>query len=322
MTDPGEKLLDRVVERIAQGLDALGLNGTRLRWRWNRRRRDLAESGMQAAVLWRSASSPHKMCPACRALVPRTAGRCTECGASLAAVRAPGIGRALSNILPGATAATSLLLLANGALFLLMLVSSLRAGTAPGLLSQFDGLSLVRFGSGFSPLTMDRGEWWRLVTPIFLHGGLLHFGFNSYALLQIGPLVEAEYGTERFAFVYLASGILGNLASQSLRTVNTVGASGALCGLIGLLLVFGIRKGGIAGTSFRSAMTQYAVYLLVFSLLPGVDLLCHLGGFAGGFLLGWIVPAGPARSRATAALWDALAFGSIALVLYSFYRVA
>ena len=71
------------------------------------------------------------------------------------------------------------------------------AGCSPS----FDGLTLVRLGS-LNALTLGHGEWWRLLTPIFLHGGLLHFALNTYALVQIGPLVEEEYGTERFAVIY------------------------------------------------------------------------------------------------------------------------
>lgn len=326
----GRSALDGAVELLARAMDALGLNGTRLRWKWNRRRRDLGETGLRTAVLFRSATSRYKMCPSCRALVPRSASVCPECTATLAAVRAPGIGRLVSNVLPGATAATSLLLLANGALFVLMLMLTLSSGRAGGLFSAFDTITLIRFGSGLSVLTLGHAEWFRLVTPIFLHGGLLHFAFNSYALLQIGPLVEEEYGTERFAVVYLASGIVGNVFSQLVRpflpwmnpTVNTVGASGAICGLIGLMLVYGMRRGGVLGTSFRSGMGQYALYILVFSFLPGVDGLCHLGGFVGGFLLGWVVPTGPFRSRGSALLWDALVLLSVVAILLSFYQVA
>lgn len=312
----------------------MGLNGTRLRWKWNQKRRELGESRLKTAVLLRSATSRYKMCPACRALVPRSATVCTECGEGLAAVRAPGLGRLVSNVIPGATAVTSLLLLVNGALFALMLMSTLSSGRSRGLLGAFDPITLVRFGSGLSVLTIAHGDWWRLITPIFLHGGLLHFAFNSYALLQLGPLVEAEYGTERFAVVYLLSGILGNVFSQMLRPVlaevlpwlssgvNTVGASGAICGLIGLMLVYGMRRGGAHGSIFRASMTQYAIYLFIFSFLPGIDLLCHLGGFLGGFLLGWVVPTGPFRSRRTAALWEGLVLASVVLILFSFYRAA
>jgi len=313
--------LDRVVEALAGALDALGLNGTRLRWRWNQRRRDLGEAGLKTEVMWRSATAPHKMCRSCRALVPRSARVCTSCGEPLATVRAPGIGRLMANVLPGATATTSLLLLVNGVLFALILMTQLKQGGGVGLLSTFDGRTLVRFGSGLSPATVGLGEWWRLVTPIFLHGGLLHFAFNSYALIQLGPLVEEEYGTERFAVLYVLSGIGGNVFSQCLRDTNTVGASGAICGLMGLLLACGMRRGGAIGGSIRASMMQSAIYMLIFSFLPGIDLLCHIGGLVTGFALGWIVPSGPIRGRAAATGWDLLLFAVLALILWCFWQM-
>jgi rhomboid protease GluP len=322
-------LIDRVVFFVADTLDALGLNGTRLRWKWNQKRMQLGESGMRAENLWRSARSKHKMCPSCRALVPRGAQTCEECGTPLASVRAPGFGRMIANVLPGATAATSLILLANGFWFLMTMMAQVKTGEGGfGLFSHFDGELLYRFGSGFSLATLS-GEWWRIVTPIFLHGGILHFFFNSYVLLQLGPLVEDEFGTERFWVMYLLCGIAGSAASQfgseliRGRAVNTVGASGAILGLIGLLLVHGWRRGGTGGEAIKRAMMRYAVYIVIFSfVVPGIDNINHAGGFACGALLGLIVPSGSYRNRSVAAAWEVAAIAGVLLVVYSFYGVA
>ena len=315
-------MLDRIVDLVARGLDALGLGGTRLRWRWNRRRRDLGEAGLRAAVASRSATGRYKMCPACRALVPKSAWTCTECGAGLAGVRAPGLGRLVSNVLPGATAVTGLIFLVNGLLFLLVLLAPVAGAEAEGRLMRLDFASLLRYGAGYGPLTFQLGEWWRLVTPIFLHGGLLHIVFNTIVLLQLGPLVEEEYGTERFLFVYLASGVAGNLASQFLGSRPTVGASSAILGLMGLLLVYGLRRGGVFGRNLSSSIGRWAIYIFIFSLLPGVDFLSHAGGFVCGGALGLVVPPGPFRSRATALLWEGLALAATVVVLASFYLMA
>ncbi len=316
-----------MVDLLARGLDALGFNGTRLRWRWNARRRDLGEASLRAEVIARSARGRFKMCPSCRALVPKSAWTCTECGRGLASVRAPGIGRAVANVLPGATAVTGLIFLVNGLLFLLTILSPV-ADTGEGgpegiaRFLRLDTITLLRYGAGFGPLTFQLGEWWRLVTPVFLHGGLLHIVFNSMVLLQLGPLVEEEYGTERFFLAYLFSGITGNLASQYLGSRPTVGASSAILGLMGLLLVYGFRRGGVFGQNIRSAMTRYLVYIFIFSLLPGVDLLSHAGGFAGGCLLGIAMPPGPFRNRATALLWEGLALAAVVVLLASFFMMA
>ncbi|HXV77891.1 MAG TPA: rhomboid family intramembrane serine protease [Candidatus Polarisedimenticolaceae bacterium] len=317
-------LLDRLVEFLASSMNALGLNGTRLRWKWNRQRSRWAESGERATNLWRSTKSKHKMCPSCRALVPRGCSRCDECGRELAGVRAPGIGRLVANLLPGATAATSLILLTNGFWFLMTMMAQMKlaGGGGFGLLSGFSGELLYRFGSGWSGATLN-GEWWRVVTPIFLHGGILHFFFNSYVLLQIGPLVEDEYGTERFWVIYLLCGIAGASASQFLRPVNTVGASGALLGMMGLLLVHGWRRGGPTGQALKGAMIRWGVYIAIFGLLlPGIDNINHLGGFVSGAALGFVAGWGPSRGRGRRRVWNMAAGAGVLLVLFSFYMVA
>jgi rhomboid protease GluP len=319
--------LERLIDLIAGAMDALGFNSSRLRWRWQRKREQLSETGMKTRVMWRSAKAKHKMCPACRALVPRSSRKCPECGQGLAGVRAPGIGRLLSNILPGAAGTTSLLLLANGLFFILLLIlppaTGFRQAGGFGRLMSFDVYDLLRVGGGLGSLVINEGEWWRLVTSIFLHGGLIHFGFNSYVLLQLGPLVEESYGTKKFWLIYLCSGIAGNLASQFLEPRDpVVGASGAIVGMIGLLLAYGIRRGGVIGGNIRSGMLRYAIYILVFSLLPGISLLSHAGGFAGGFLLGLIIPAGSCRTPSATSGFRALALAGVMLVLWSFYQVA
>lgn len=320
-------MLDRLVEVWAKLLDALGLNGARVRWRWNKHRRDMGEAGLQAEMVVRGTQVAYKMCPSCRALVPRSARRCTECGATLAGVRAPGVTRLVTNLLPGATATTFSLLLANTFLFAIVLLLPVRLenhepASPLSRLWALDGISLLRYGMGFAELTVTTHEWWRIVTPIFLHGGLLHFVFNSMALVQLGPLVEDEYGTERLAAIYLLCGIAGSAASQLIRGSNTVGASGALCGLLGLLLVHGGRIGGAYGQRLKSVMMQNVVLMIGMSLLPRIDWMNHLGGFAMGCAMGYVAPSGPFRNRGTELVWQILAWLALGLVLASLFAMA
>jgi membrane associated rhomboid family serine protease len=320
-------LLDRLVELAAQALDALGLNGTRLRWKWNKRRRDLGEAGLKATMVVRSTQGTYKMCPSCRALVPRAARTCTECNAPLAGVRAPGVTRVLASLIPGTTATSAGLLLANTAMFAIVLMLPFRApgyepGEPFGRLLSFDDLSLIRYGSGYAPLTLGLHEWWRLITPVFLHGGLLHLIFNSMVLVRLGPLVEEEFGTERLAAIYVACGLAGSAASQFLRHSHTVGASGALCGLLGLLLVHGWKIGGSYGARLRSVMLQNVLLIAVMSFFPSIDWMNHLGGFVAGGVLGAITPSGPFRNRVTEALWQVLAWGAVAIIGISMWAMA
>jgi len=320
----GGGVLDELVALLARAMDAVGLNGRRVLWRWNQRKNRMAEQKQGASVMLRSARGTHKMCPSCRALVPRSARTCTECGASLTGVSAPGFGRVLAQIFPGATAATSLILLVNGFWFVMMIMAQIKAGGGGGLglLRAFGGQLLYRFGAGYG-MAVLRGEWWRLITPIFLHGGILHFGFNSYVLLQLGPLVESEYGRERFWVVYLACGIAGNvLATVFGPQTLVVGASGAIFGLVGLLIVHSGRRGGFGGRQLRSRLVQWAFFMFVISLMPGISFAAHAGGFLGGLVLGWVVPPGELRRRASIRAWDLVAIACALLVLFSFYRIA
>jgi rhomboid protease GluP len=326
-------LVDRLVDAVARVMDALGLNGTRLRWKWNQKRIQMGEAGLKGEILMRSARGKHKMCPGCRALVARSARTCPECDRELATVSAPGIGRMLANVLPGATAATSLLLLVNGFWFALMIMAQIKAGDGAGgfsLFRNFDVELAVRFGAGLSEprLLSDGsatgGEWWRIITPIFLHWGLLHFFFNSYVLLQLGPIVEENFGTARFWVIYLACGISGSLVSQLPRFVITAGASGAIMGLMGLLLVYGWRRGGALGESLKASMLRFGVYILVFSLLMWrtMDHYNHAGGFVCGALLAFVVPSGAYRNKAESTFWQVASLVGVLLVLFAFYKVA
>ena len=320
-------MFDRLVELWARVLDALGLSGARVRWRWSQRRRDLGEAGVRAEMVVRSTQGAYKVCPQCRALVPRAARRCTECDASLAGVRAPGLGRLVSNLIPGVTTTTFFVLLTNALMFAVVLLLPVRLdsydpGATMSRLFGFDPLSLIRYGSGYAGLTLPLGEWWRIVTPVFLHGGLLHFVFNSMALVQLGPLAEDEYGTERMAAIYVVCGIAGSAASQVLRHSHTVGASGALSGLLGLLLVHGWRIGGAYGQRLKSVMLQNTVLMIGMSLLPSIDWMNHLGGFVMGCAMGFIAPSGPFRNRATEVLWQIFAWLALGLVLAALFAMA
>jgi rhomboid protease GluP len=132
------------------------------------------------------------------------------------------------------------------------------------------------------------GQYWRLVTPIFLHAGLLHIGFNLYALFIIGPPVEARFGPRRFLFLYFFSGVSGVLASMAFSPDISVGASGAIFGLIGAYAVFLYQHRQVFGEPGRRLLLNLvfiaAVNLLI-GLAPGIDDWGHLGGLAGGSLL-------------------------------------
>jgi rhomboid protease GluP len=318
-------LLDSIVDWIAGLMDGLGLNGKRLRWKWRQKRFNLGEQSLKTEIAWRAAQTQHKMCSECRALVDRSAKTCPDCGASLSKVSMPGISRSISNLFPGVTAVTGLILLVNGFLFLLLMMAHVKAGIGIGLFRSFDWELLVRFGGGLSvPYPMadgavTGGEWWRLVTPIFLHGSLMHFFFNSFLLVQLGPLAQQLYGS-RFWLIYLLCGLSGSAASQLTRPTMTVGASGAIMGLIGLLLVHGLRNRSQLGQAMKSLLIRLVVYTVVLSFMFSIDHRNHAGGFLCGALLAFMLPEGE-LTKSSVVTWNVLSFFGVLLVLVSFGMV-
>lgn len=131
---------------------------------------------------------------------------------------------------------TQVILVLNVLLFLLLSAAA-QTGFMPALLGGADGSTLILFGAK-SNLGIKQGEFWRLLTPLFLHIGITHLLFNQYALFSFGKEVESLFGTARFAIIYLLSGLFGSLASFAFVPAISAGASGAIFGIIGTLAAF------------------------------------------------------------------------------------
>lgn len=134
------------------------------------------------------------------------------------------------------------------------------------------------------------GEWWRLITPVFLHGGVFHLGFNMYALYAMGPTLEHFYGHARFLALYLLAGFTGNVLSLIMTPNPSLGASTAIFGLLAAQGVFLYRNRAFFGASARPQLINIAVVALinfVIGLSPGIDNWGHLGGFLGGLVFAW-----------------------------------
>lgn len=157
-----------------------------------------------------------------------------------------------------------------------------------------EGVRLAHWGSNVGPLTLG-GQWWRLLTSMFVHGGLLHILFNMAVLLQAGRLVERMFGSARFLALYVVAGVAGSLASVLWNPmVNSVGASGALFGIIGGLFAFMRRPdSGVPGTimrELRGSLSGFLLFNIVAGLVyPHTDNAAHIGGLAGGYLAGLLL---------------------------------
>ena len=147
------------------------------------------------------------------------------------------------------------------------------------------------------------GEWWRVVTSNFVHHDLMHLGFNLYALALAGRLVEELYGSAKNWIAYVVTGVCAmgfshvyNTFWEGIPQLTSGGASGALCGMIGMALVGGHRLGTRAGIRVRDAMGRWAIYLVLFGfLVPFINNAAHGAGFVAGCVMGWFVPLGVGR---------------------------
>jgi membrane associated rhomboid family serine protease len=229
---------------------------------------------------------------------------------------------------------TVIFLVANVFLFVLLALS----GGAENIATS------IGYGAKVNSL-IDRGEWWRFVTPIFLHGGILHLLFNMYGLWVIGPYVEKLYGSGKFVVFWVVTGIAGVVASYlSVRPdmhvssigrflfkaedTPSVGASGALFGLVGVLFVFGIRFRHELPDGFKRAFGTGMIPIIVINLFIGflgrgfIDNAAHLGGLLSGAMLALVVGYKRPGSRGSITIfWHVFQAGALALVLVSFFMV-
>ena len=138
------------------------------------------------------------------------------------------------------------------------------------------------------------GQFWRLLTPVLLHGSPLHIGFNMYALYIFGRVLERYYGHARFLMLYLVAGFAGNAISYLLSTAPSLGASTSIFGLVAAEGIFIYRNRFLFGQNARRQLTNIVTIVginLVLGLSPGIDNWGHLGGLLGGLAFAWF--AGP-----------------------------
>lgn len=173
-------------------------------------------------------------------------------------------------------------IISNILLFIMMVLAS-------GNVFNIDATIAYDFGGLVNYKTMSSPyDLFRLVTSMFLHAGILHLGFNMYALYIFGPQIESFFGKFKYLLIYLGSGIIGGLVSMIFQanSVVSVGASGALFGLIGSLLYFGYHYRVYFGQIIRSQIIPLLVLNLVIGLLAsGINMAAHIGGLIGGILV-------------------------------------
>jgi rhomboid protease GluP len=248
----------------------------------------------------RSASQPRpRLCPACGTLVGATATRCHNCGASMTFSLAAA-SRSISKLMPHAAPVTYTILGLDILLYGLSLLMTIQrsgglgapGGGLRGIFTSLGGISgviLLRLGESL-PLAYVLSQPWRLVTAVFLHGSLIHIGFNMLALVNLCPMVEELYGSARYLFLYVVTGVAGFIASSFVGSVS-IGASGSLLGMIGVLLAVTGSRQSAGARMLRSQIISWLIAIAVLGfLMPGIDNWAHGGGLAAGYLLGRVIP--------------------------------
>lgn len=231
------------------------------------------------------------LCPGCRRLVSTDEPRCPHCGLST-----PGAPWKRTFLFRGFSNSQQLIntiIGVNAVMYLLSLLLSSRgfrfsANPMTFLSPDSQGL-LVLGATGAIPI--DRfHHWWTLVSASYLHGGLLHIMFNMLALRQISPLVINEYGTHRMFAIYTLSGVCGFSLSYLAGVNFTIGASAAVCGLIGAALYYGKSRGGVYGQAIYGRVGGWAIGIVLFGLIiPGINNWAHGGGMVAGILMGMLL---------------------------------
>lgn len=290
------------------------------------------------------------MCPGCRAILDPGQGVCPYCGWNVEQTETRREGGAVERALRPLGGPVPVLLAANLLLYAATAVVDARTGrglaaggsfadAVMGGLMHPRSLTLLRLGANAPERVLD-GEVWRILCPLFLHGGLLHIVVNMMSLRSIGgPVVEA-YGAGKALALYLLTGIAGSLGSIAWYLlagrigvegvsgqIPRIGASGAIFGYVGILAALGFRIGGPAGKALWKPMIQSAGFIFVLGLVLSftggpilLDNSAHVGGLLSGLAFGWLTPFG-IRSRGNLAAvkaWDAAAVVLSLLVVASF----
>jgi rhomboid protease GluP len=189
-----------------------------------------------------------------------------------------------------------------------------------GLVSQ-PGDVIVR--GALIPALVAEGEWWRVLTSVFLHSGFIHLASNMLALYFLGALAEGNFGSGRFLALYVASGLAGSLAYLYFGNFEqpAVGASGAIFGLMGGVLGYSLRRGTF---SWRNPLIRQLLLLLALNLylgvaIPNVSNTAHLGGLAGGIAFGYLMAPGPQSTKRLRALTPVLLVFSAELAIFGLW---
>jgi len=306
-------------------------------------------------VLSESSSNPNTagrptLCRSCGAIVGAGQPACGVCGASTSPRPPQNVPdretlRFARAILNRPYKFTIIILIANLFVFLLMWQSS--GLNSQVLWSEFSEPVLIAYGAKLNQyINAPYHQWWRFVTPMFVHVNLIHIGVNMYSLWILGPYVEKIYGSAKFVVFWVLTGIAGVVASYLtvrpalagsgfgrflFKAVDSpsAGASGALFGLVGVLFVFGIKFRHELPEGFKRAFGTGLIPVIMINLFIGflgrsfIDNAAHLGGMLSGAALALVVDyRRPGDSHGSATVWRVLQVAALLLVVFCFWKAS
>ena len=301
------------IEKVAKLAGTLGLDAMRVRWkllRWHERRRQAKRRLEQKLD---HVGYEHKTCDECSAVADKDATICTRCGAKLGSRRFQVL-RRLGVLSPISASPSVVLAIAMLAIYARMIILQ------GGGLGSPSGWLLFDLGAQW-PLGDDSP--WRLASAMFLHIGLWHVAFNLLAIASVGPHVEELYGRTTALFLFLATGILANIGSGWFQPeVLSAGASGGVCGLIGVAAGEGHRAGTSRGRQLRNDMLKWLAATILIGFAIGANNHAHAFGALAGAAFGLAITPATWKRRGLLVVRTilgivavAVAIGTVVLVL-------
>jgi rhomboid protease GluP len=265
---------------------------------------------------------PRRMCPHCRAFITIKDRVCPYCNEAVAPrqVSRDDSSQMVGGFIPHFRFNTTIILLLNFGIYIATTIFSMRAGN-PDAFMNLDSRTLILFGAQWN-IGLAAGQWWRLVTAGFLHGGLFHILMNSWVLFDLGAQVEEIYGSSRMLVIYFISTVGGFCASFWWGNQLSVGASAGLFGMIGAMIALGVRHRNPMGSAIRGMYLRWAIYGIIFGMLPGfrTDNAAHIGGLAAGFGIAYLA-GNPGREGLVENIWRAASWFCLLMTAVSFLKM-
>ncbi len=231
------------------------------------------------------------LCPNCRKLISSDEPRCPHCGIGRpgSALKNNPWTRALRNPADLIKVVIGLNAIMYG-LSMLLSPGGIRLSLANPFTAFSPGTDSLFLLGATGTIPIDGyGRWWSLLTAAYLHGGLLHIVFNMLAFRNLSGFVIQEYGAYRMIVLFTGTSVIGFATSYVFGVRLTIGASAAVCGLIGAIVYYAWSRGGTYGQALLRQVSGWLIGLLIIGMMPGINNYAHGGGLLAGFVLGWLM---------------------------------